>query len=60
MLPVGIKAKVFAKEREDYVGSDLVQLDGDGRPIMSVVTVRDDGQDAVVFAPTAVLRAREL
>lgn len=60
MLPVGTKAKVFAREREDYVGNDLVQRDENGRPIMSVVTVRDDGQDAIVFAPTAVMRAKEL
>jgi len=60
LLPQGTKAKVFTKEREDYVGQDLVRLDDNGRPIMTVITVRDEGQDAMVFAPTAVLRAKEL
>lgn len=48
----GTKAKVEAKEREDYIGSDDVRLH-EGRPVMSVVTTRDDGQDVAVFAPTA-------
>lgn len=52
MVPVGVTCKVEAHEREDYVGDDDVQTDGDGRPIMSVVTTRDDGTDCVVFPPT--------
>ena len=59
MLPAGMAAKVEAREREDYVGRELVQTDENGRPVMSVVTTRDDGQDAVVFAPTATGRTRE-
>ena len=59
MLPKGTAAKVELREREDYVGNEIVQLDPErGRPVMSVVTTRDDGQDAIVFAPTAVLNAR--
>jgi len=57
LLLMGTRAKVEAHEREDYVGNDSVQMDIDGRPIMSVVTTRDDGQDVVVFAPTATIRA---
>jgi hypothetical protein len=55
MVRVGVRAKVVAVEREDYVGADVgnVQLDGDGRPVMSIVTTRDDGQDCAVLAPTA-------
>lgn len=53
MIPKGMSAKVETIDREDYVGDELVQTDGEGRPIMSVVTTRDDGQDVVVFAPTA-------
>lgn len=53
MVPEGTACKVEAREREDYVGSDLPQYDGDGRPIMSVVTTRDDGQDCTVLASTA-------
>lgn len=50
----GTRAKVTAVLREDYVGSETVQLSPDGRkPIMSVVTERDDGQDVIVFAPLA-------
>lgn len=55
MLLKGTKAKVEAHEREDYIGEDEghVFLSAEGRPIMSIVTTRDDGQDAMVFAPTA-------
>lgn len=53
MVPAGTKAKVTAHEREDYIGGEDVQYDGNGRPIMAVVTTRDDGNDVAVFAPTA-------
>jgi hypothetical protein len=52
-IAAGTKAKVEAVERGDWVGKELVQTDGEGRPVMSVVTTRDDGQDCAVFAPTA-------
>lgn len=53
MVPAGTRAKVEAVERGDYVGREHVQVDGDGRPVMSVVTTRDDGNDVAVFAPLA-------
>ncbi len=53
MVEAGVQAKVEAHERDDYEGGELVQRDGNGRPIMSVVTTRDEGQDVAVFAPTA-------
>jgi hypothetical protein len=53
MVPEGARAKVTAHEREDYIGAEDVQLDGNGRPIMQVVTERTDGTDVIVFAPTA-------
>jgi len=53
MVQAGVKAKVEAFVREDYIGRDIVALDDSGRPIMSVVTTRDDGTDCAVFAPTA-------
>lgn len=57
MVPAGTKCKVEAREREDYVGREIVQLDPQRRrPVMSVVTTRDDGQDVIVFAPTATAR----
>ena|SRR5690348_3555616 len=53
MIPAGTRAKVELREREDYVGDDEVQTDAEGRPVMSVVTTRDDGQDVTVFASVA-------
>jgi len=53
----GTACKIEAVERADYVGSDIVQLAGDGRPYMSVITTRDDGQDCTVYAPCASLSA---
>jgi hypothetical protein len=57
LLPSGTKAKVEVRERDDYIGTDRVMLH-EGRPVMSVVTTRDDGQDAIVFAPTATATTR--
>lgn len=56
MLPKGMAAKVEARDRDDYVGMEMVQKDASGRPIMSIVTTRDEGQDTMVFAPTATAR----
>lgn len=57
MVPQGVRAKVEAVVREDYVGAEDVQYDGDGRPIMAALTTRDDGTDVAVYAPTAHARA---
>jgi hypothetical protein len=57
MVPAGTKAKVEAHEREDYVGGDHPQTDDRGRPIMSIVTTRDEGTDCVVLAPAIHLSA---
>jgi hypothetical protein len=51
MVPAGTKAKVELRVREDYVGKERVTLDERGKPAMSVVTTRDNGQDVAVFAP---------
>lgn len=53
LVPEGTRCKIEAVEREDYVGRELVQTDAEGRPVMAVVTTRDDGQDCTVYAPTA-------
>lgn len=53
MVPAGTAAKVVAYERGDYVNGEDVQVDENGRPVMSIVTTRDEGQDIVVLAPTA-------
>ncbi len=53
MLLEGVKGEHKAIMREDYVGSEKVQTDNEGRPVMNITTVRDNGQDVTVFAPTA-------
>lgn len=53
MVPAGTRCRVYTKEREDYINDETVQVDGDGRPIMAVITERDDGQDCAVLAPLA-------
>lgn len=58
MVAAGTRCKVEAVEREDYVGRELVTVDGDGRPVMAVVTTRDDGNDVAVFAPCATASGR--
>ena len=52
-VAAGTKAKVEAVERGDYVGSETVTTDGEGRPVMAVVTTRDEGQDCAVFPGVA-------
>jgi hypothetical protein len=53
LVPEGQRCEVLAVEREDYIGDQIVRRDGNGRPVMAVITVRDEGEDRVVFAPTA-------
>lgn len=58
MLLAGVKAKIVVNEWEDYIGGELVQRDPErGRPVRSVVTTRDQGQDTIVLAPTASARS---
>lgn len=60
LVPAGTRCKVVAVERGDWVGAERVQTDGEGRPVMAVVTVRDEGQDCAVLAPCAVATRRDL
>jgi len=60
MVPAGINCKVEARDRDDYVAGDMVQTDGEGRPVMSVVTTRDDGEDCAVYAPCATASSKEI
>lgn len=54
MVRAGSRARVLAVDREDYAGRELVQRDGDGRPVAAIVTLRPDGSnDTVVLAPTS-------
>lgn len=59
MVPKGTRGSNSAVEREDYIGREIVQFDDAGRPVMSVITTRDDGQDCTVYAPTALVRTKE-
>jgi hypothetical protein len=52
-VAAGVKAKVEAVERGDYVRDEVVTTDDEGRPWMAAVTTRDDGQDCAVYAPMA-------
>lgn len=56
MLPAGTKAKVEAKVREDYEGDEVGLTYANGKPIMSIVTTRDNGQDVAVFPGTATAK----
>jgi hypothetical protein len=56
MVREGDRVKVEVRLREDYVRSERVTTDDDGRPVMAVVTTRDDGTDCAVFAPVATAR----
>jgi hypothetical protein len=58
MVAAGTRCEVRAVEREDYLGTDAAQTDADGRPIMAVITIREDGQDTAVLAPLATIAAR--
>jgi hypothetical protein len=58
MLAKGTAAKVELHDREDYIGKEMVQIDPERkRPVMNIVTTRDEGQDCMVFAPTATASA---
>lgn len=52
MVQDGVRAKITVVEREDYIGRERPRMH-EGRPIMAVTTTRDDGEDRVIFAPTA-------
>lgn len=58
LTEVGTSCKVEAVVREDYVGDEQVTYDDDGRPVMAVVTTRDNGNDVAVMAPCASLSGK--
>lgn len=62
MVPLvreGVKAKLIVNEREDFIKRELVQYDANGRPVMSVTTVTDEGESCSVFAPTVNVNVRD-
>ena len=60
MLRKGAVGRIRVVEREDYIGTEKVQLVGeDKRPVMSIRTERPDGSnDTVVLAPVATAHSR--
>jgi hypothetical protein len=57
-VAAGTDCKVESREREDWVGREAVQADGENRPVMSVVTTYADGRnDCAVLAPCATARS---
>lgn len=54
LVPNAEKVRAVVVEREDYVGTEDVQLDENNRPVMAVHHERADGSyDTTVYAPTA-------
>jgi hypothetical protein len=53
LIREGVKAKVEASEREDYLNGDLQQQGDNGKVYMNVQVTRDDGTDCTVFAGLA-------
>lgn len=59
MVAAGTRGEHRVVEREDYVGAERVQLQpATGRPVMSVTTVRETGEDTTVYAPLATAAGR--
>lgn len=55
-VEAGVKADFRINRREDYLGSDSAQTDRNGVPVMSITTLREDGEDCTVLAPTINVR----
>ena len=51
-VPANSTARLRVEERQDYIGKDTPFVDAKGRPIMSVYTMREDGEDCHILAPT--------
>lgn len=58
MVVAGTRGKLVLHERDDYVGTEDVQVSGDGKVYMSAEIVRDEGNDLAVYAPTAHAEGR--
>jgi len=53
LIRAGVRCKVEAEERQDYLGRELQATGDDGRPYMAVRTTRSDGDDLMVNAGLA-------
>jgi hypothetical protein len=56
LVRAGIRAKVTAEERADYLNGDEQARGDDGKPYMAVRVTRDDGEDLTVNAGLATAR----
>lgn len=56
LIRAGIRCKVEAEERADYLNGEIQATGDDGRPYMAVRTTRDDGEDLIVNAGLAQAR----
>jgi hypothetical protein len=56
LIRAGVRCKVEAEERQDYLGGEIQATGDDGKPYMAVRTTRDDGCDLAVNAGLAQAR----
>lgn len=56
LIRASVYAKVEAVEREDYLNGEIQATGDDGKPYMSIVTTRDDGEDLMANAGLAQRR----
>ena len=56
LVRAGLRCKVEAEERADYLGGEIQAAGDDGKPYMAVRTTRDDGDDLAVNAGVAQAR----
>lgn len=56
--PMGKRSDVRMVKREDYVRTDDVQRDAEGRVWSAAVVTTDEAEHVAVYAPTAHLRSR--
>lgn len=56
----GVKADVRAVVREDYLNGDRQLTDANGRPIMSILRIREDGVDCWAQAASIHLKVEGL
>jgi hypothetical protein len=56
LIRAGVRCKVEAEERQDYLGTEVQAMGDDGKAYMAVRTTRDDGDDLAVNAGLATLR----
>jgi len=53
LIRAGVRCKVTAEERQDYLGTEIQARGDDGRQYMAVRTTADDHDDLLVFAGLA-------